>query len=120
MQSFPSSAPAIGLIGPGNVGRALLGQLAQAASRHGGGGLRLHAIANSRRMRIAPQAFDDAEKTLEDGEALDLPHFAAHLHALHPAPTLIVDCSGSDAVAAHYADWLAAGIHVVTPNKQAG
>ena len=33
---------------------------------------------------------------------------------------MIVDCSASDAVAAHYAGWLAAGIHVITPNKHAG
>ena len=31
-----------------------------------------------------------------------------------------MDCTASDAIAAHYADWLAAGIHVVTPNKKAG
>jgi len=34
--------------------------------------------------------------------------------------TLIVDCSGSDAVAAHYPKWLSAGIHVATPSKHAG
>ena len=32
---------------------------------------------------------------------------------------LLIDCSASDAVAGHYADWLAAGLHVVTPNKLA-
>jgi aspartokinase/homoserine dehydrogenase 1 len=31
-----------------------------------------------------------------------------------------VDCSPSDAVAERYAGWLAAGLHVVTPNKHAG
>ena len=31
-----------------------------------------------------------------------------------------MDCSASDAVAGRYAEWLAAGIHVVTPNKNAG
>ena len=33
--------------------------------------------------------------------------------------TVIIDCTASAAVAAHYADWLAAGIHIVTPNKKA-
>ena len=33
---------------------------------------------------------------------------------------VIVDCSASPLVADRYAGWLAAGIHVVTPNKQAG
>ena len=32
---------------------------------------------------------------------------------------VIIDCSASAEVAEHYADWLAAGIHVVTPNKKA-
>jgi len=43
-----------------------------------------------------------------------------HLIAAHLPHTIIVDCSASDAVAAHYPAWLAAGIHVITPNKQAG
>ncbi|MFC5571522.1 bifunctional aspartate kinase/homoserine dehydrogenase I [Lysobacter yangpyeongensis] len=116
----------IGLIGPGNVGRALLAQFAQAASRYGGGAsgldLRLRAIANSRRMHLAPRRLDPGEavEALELGQALDFDRFAAHVRAEHLPHAMIVDCSGSDAVAAHYADWLAAGIHVVTPNKQAG
>jgi aspartokinase/homoserine dehydrogenase 1 len=32
---------------------------------------------------------------------------------------VIIDCTASGEVAAHYAGWLAAGIHVVTPNKKA-
>ncbi len=38
----------------------------------------------------------------------------------HLPHALIIDCSGSADVADRYAGWLAAGIHVVTPNKQAG
>jgi len=122
----------VGIIGPGNVGRALLAQLAQSASRYGGGGplqiggsgldLRVRAIANSRRMHLAPRRLDPAEAiaALEPGEPLDYARFAAHVRAEHLPHAMIVDCSGSDAVAAHYAEWLAAGIHVVTPNKHAG
>lgn len=117
----------IGVIGPGNVGRALLAQLAELAPRYGGavhGGLdlRLRAIANSRAMHLAPRQMDPAKAMdkLERGEALDLDRFAAHVRAEHLPHALIVDCSGSDAVAEHYPQWLAAGIHVVTPNKQAG
>jgi bifunctional aspartokinase / homoserine dehydrogenase 1 len=117
----------VGVIGPGNVGRALLAQLAQAAPRycgtkHGTLDLRLRAIANSRCMHLEARSLGaaDAIAKLDDGEALDLARFAAHVRADHLPHALIVDCSGSDAVAAHYADWLAAGIHVVTPNKQAG
>ena len=35
-----------------------------------------------------------------------------------PCP-VVIDCSASEAVASQYADWLAQGIHVVTPNKLA-
>ncbi|HEV8692953.1 MAG TPA: bifunctional aspartate kinase/homoserine dehydrogenase I [Lysobacter sp.] len=120
----------VGVIGPGNVGRALLAQLAEAAPRycgakhgsHGSLDLRLRAIANSRCMHLEARSLDATEAVakLDAGEALDLARFAAHVRAEHLPHALIVDCSGSDAVAAHYADWLAAGIHVVTPNKQAG
>ena len=120
----------VGIIGPGNVGRALLAQLAQSAARYGGalqiGGsgldLRLRAIANSRRMHLAPRKLDPAGavEALELGDPLDYARFAAHVRAEHLPHAMIVDCSGSDEVAGHYAEWLAAGIHVVTPNKQAG
>jgi len=117
----------VGIIGPGNVGRALLAQLARAASRYGGIGLsgldlRLRAIANSQRMHLAPRRLDPGEavEALELGQPLDLSRFAAHVRAEHLPHAMIVDCSGSDAVAAHYEEWLASGIHVVTPNKHAG
>lgn len=115
----------VGLIGPGKVGRALLAQLAAAQPRFERDSrleLRLRAIADSRRMQLSAKAMppQDAVATLDGGEALDLERFAAHIRAEHLPHALIVDCSGSDAVAAYYPQWLAAGIHVVTPNKQAG
>lgn len=119
----------VGLIGPGNVGRALLQQLAEAMPRFAAGtgherglDLRLRAIANSRHMHLQPKALDPAAavEALQESEALDLDRFAAHVRAEHLPHALIVDCSGSEAVAAHYPEWLANGIHVVTPNKHAG
>jgi len=32
---------------------------------------------------------------------------------------VLIDCTASAAIAGRYADWLAAGIHIVTPNKKA-
>ena len=174
----------VGLIGPGNVGRALLAQLAEAmprfaaprpdapaaamvsgsikpgstrpgaiesgssqpdstrpdstrpdssrpgSTRPGSDGpdshgldLRLRAIADSRHMHLDDRRVDprDAVAALHAAPTpLDLDRFAAHVRAEHLPHALIVDCSGSDAVAAHYPRWLAAGIHVVTPNKHAG
>lgn len=117
----------IGLIGPGKVGRALLSQLSESLERLAGDGnqgidLRLRAIANSRLMSLAPRkmAPDEAVELLPQGEALDLDRFAHHVRASHLPHALIVDCSGSDAIADHYPEWLAAGIHIVTPSKHAG
>jgi bifunctional aspartokinase / homoserine dehydrogenase 1 len=116
----------IGLIGPGNVGAALLDQLAAAEPRlHDVAqlDLRLRAIAGSQRMQLAERRLDWAHwraDYLTSGEPLDLARFAAHVKAPHLPHAMIIDCSASAEVAAHYAAWLAAGIHIVTPNKQAG
>jgi bifunctional aspartokinase / homoserine dehydrogenase 1 len=119
----------VGLIGPGNVGRALLAQLADALPRFADEprmqhrlDLRLRAVASSQRMALADAHLDPAGAidALVGGETLDLDRFAAHVRAEHLPHALIVDCSGSDAVAARYPEWLAMGIHVVTPSKHAG
>ena len=121
----------VGLIGPGNVGRALLAQLAEALPRFADESkiehrldLRLRAVASSRRMHFSATHLDPAAAVdtlgAEGAEALDLDRFAAHVRAEHLPHALIVDCSGNDAVAARYPEWLAMGIHVVTPSKHAG
>ena len=33
--------------------------------------------------------------------------------------TVVIDCTASADIAKRYPDWLAAGIHIVTPNKKA-
>jgi len=116
----------IGLIGPGQVGAVLLDQLAAAADRLREDSqldLRLRGIAGSTRMSIAERRMDWPHwraEFVEAGMPLDLAAFAQHIRAPHLPHAMIIDCSASAAVAAHYADWLAAGIHIVTPNKQAG
>ena len=121
----------VGLIGPGNVGRALLGQLAafeakRAAHPREGLRLRLRALANSRQMQLAELAWSDIDDAfdpravLADAEPLDLDRFTDEVDAEHIPHALIIDCSGSDAVAARYPEWLRRGIHVATPNKHAG
>jgi bifunctional aspartokinase / homoserine dehydrogenase 1 len=116
----------IGLIGPGNVGAALLDQIAGSEERLRDGpqlDLRLRAIAGSTRMRLADRKLDWRHwrsEYIESGEPIDLDRFAAHVKAQHLPHAMIIDCSASAEVASHYAEWLAAGIHIVTPNKQAG
>ena len=55
-------------------------------------------------------------------DAYSFPRLETTLNQLRDSKRhrVILDCSGSNEVAAKYAQWLAAGIHVITPNKQAG
>ncbi|RPE75751.1 bifunctional aspartate kinase/homoserine dehydrogenase I [Vulcaniibacterium tengchongense] len=117
----------VGVIGPGQVGRALLAQLSAALPtlrERSGLDLRLRALANSRAMFLDERGVEpgDAVARLDGAAAqpVDLGRFAAHVRGEHLPHALIVDCSASAGVAAHYPRWLAQGIHVVTPNKHAG
>jgi aspartokinase/homoserine dehydrogenase 1 len=49
----------------------------------------------------------------------DLARFVEHVGVDYLPHRVIIDCTASGDVARHYRDWLAAGIHVVTPNKKA-
>ncbi len=116
----------IGVIGPGNVGTALLDQIAAASDRlkrEANLDLRVRAIAGSKRMWL-PAGGDIGAHWRDwanaDRQTCDLVAFGEHVHATYLPHAIIVDCSASDAVADHYPQWLGAGIHVITPNKQAG
>jgi aspartokinase/homoserine dehydrogenase 1 len=115
----------VGLVGAGHVGRALLAQIAAASERLRRDAqldLRVRAIATSTRMTLDEQRLPLAcwHERLERGEPVDLERFASHVRAPHLPHAVLIDCSASDAVAAHYPAWLAAGLHVITPNKHAG
>ncbi|MEI8299189.1 MAG: bifunctional aspartate kinase/homoserine dehydrogenase I [Pseudomonadota bacterium] len=115
----------IGLIGPGLVGGALLGQLATQFERLRDTvhlDLRVRGILRSGEMLLAdgeidPRQWHEAPGALR--KPTDLAAFARHIHAEHLPHAVIIDCSASAEVASHYHEWLAAGIHVVTPNKKA-
>ncbi len=114
----------IGLIGPGTVGRALLGQVDSQLERLRAANvdLRVRGIATSRRMLLEPNAIDLRrwkERLDEAGEPLNMEKFAAHVQTDYIPHSAIIDCTASADVAAHYRRWLGSGIHVVTPNKKA-
>ncbi len=117
-------ALAIGLIGPGRVGGALLTQLRNAQPRlalENGLELRLRGIAASRRMWLdcdAPE-LNECHDRAQIWRPSDLDAFAAHIAGSDGEDALLIDCSASDLVAERYAGWLAAGLHVVTPSKLA-
>jgi aspartokinase/homoserine dehydrogenase 1 len=115
----------VGVIGPGTVGRVFLEQLAAQSKQLREQfqlDLRLRGVMASRRMLLGDPSVAPGEwrSALESrGTAADLAAFVEHVRVDYLPHTVLVDCTASAAVAAHYADWLTAGIHVVTPNKQA-
>jgi aspartokinase/homoserine dehydrogenase 1 len=118
----------IGLIGPGAVGRVLLEQIAaerERLLRDFKLDLRVRGLMTSKKMLLSEQGISidgpngwkaalDASKT-----PADIAKFTDHLHVDHLPHTVILDCTADESVARHYAEWLKAGIHVVTPNKKA-
>ena len=115
----------IGLIGPGVVGGALLDQMASQAERlmrDSHLDLRVRGVMSSRSMSLADGEIPLSrwrEAVKESSEPADLTRFVEHVHADHLPHAVIVDCTASAEVAAGYPAWLAAGIHIVTPNKKA-
>lgn len=116
---------ALAVIGPGNVGAALLDQLQAALPRlrrDANLDLRLRALATSTKTWHCEFRGDEdwRQRMQTEPVVTDLSVLGTHLLDTHMPHAVIIDCSASDAVAEHYATWLAAGIHVITPNKQAG
>lgn len=112
----------VGVIGPGKVGAALLDQLTRTAPQllsEANLDLRLRAISSSRSMWLGEHDADWRARWSQATPA-DLDAFTAHVHAAHLPHAVIIDCSANPAVAERYAEWLESGIHVITPNKQAG
>ncbi|HEU4590302.1 MAG TPA: bifunctional aspartate kinase/homoserine dehydrogenase I [Steroidobacteraceae bacterium] len=119
----------IGLIGPGAVGRVLLAQIAaerERLLRDFKLDLRVRGLMTSRRMLLSEAGvpLDDPENGWRPAldastTPADIGKFVEHLHVDHLPHTVILDCTADEGVARHYADWLRAGIHVVTPNKKA-
>lgn len=115
----------IGVIGPGVVGGALLDQLGSQIDRLAHDfklNLRVRGLATTKRMLLANGEISLSrwrETIGAANEPADLAKFAEHIHADHLPHAILIDCSASAEVAACYPQWLAAGIHVVTPNKKA-
>jgi aspartokinase/homoserine dehydrogenase 1 len=115
----------IGIIGPGSVGTALLRQIdkqSEKLKKNFNIDLRVRAISRSRKMLLADRRIDlsrwqdDFESSAIDA---DLEAFERHLNPDHLPHALIIDCTASEQISSRYADWLARGIHVITPNKRA-
>ena len=119
---------AVGLIGPGAIGKTLLKQLRdQLPVLHSDFNIdvRVFGVADSKRMLLDPTGLDLATweedyQTAAKTQAADLAVFAKTIKGGFIPNAVIIDCSASGEVASHYEAWLRAGIHVITPNKRAG
>lgn len=115
----------IGIIGPGTVGRVLLEQLASQSERLRRDfklDLRVRGIMASKKMLLSDKGVSLSDWAAEFAQATTAPDLAAfvdHVHVDYLPHTVMIDCTASGDVAKHYAKWLAAGIHIVTPNKKA-
>ncbi len=115
----------IGIIGPGTVGRVLIEQLASQAVRLSEKfkvNLRVRGILASKRMVLSDTGIDLSRwKELLETNAVpaDLDRFADHVRVDYLPHTVIIDCTASEAIGRRYQEWLARGIHIVTPNKKA-
>ncbi len=115
----------IGVIGPGTVGRVLLDQLASQSARlrrEFQVDLRVRGILSSRRMLLSQSAIDLSgwRQAFEASEEpADISRFIDHVRVDYLPHTVLIDCTASGDIARHYRDWLASGVHIVTPNKKA-
>lgn len=125
-ENFFSHIPSIDifLVGCGVVGSELLQQIhRQQAFLHSRQvKLTVYGIANSRALLLHSDGIDlqHWQQQLADAKhqfsVSALADFARSQHLTNP---VLVDCTSAEAVAGQYADFLAAGFHVVTPNKKA-
>lgn len=119
---------ALGLIGPGLVGKALLAQVHEQGAVLKGKlniDLQVYGIAKSDSMLLSQKNNPIDLSTWQDsllsnGTDVSIGLLTAHLNqnASPGAHKVIIDATASDALPRYYKPWLEQGIHIVTPNKK--
>lgn len=125
-ENFFSHVPSIDvfLVGCGVVGSELLAQFQrqQQFLQQRNVRLTVYGIANSRQLLLDPQGIDLSQWQQQIGaqkgqfSVAALSQFAQDNHLTNP---VLIDCTSAQAIADLYTEFLAAGFHVVTPNKKA-
>ena len=125
-ENFFSHIPSIDvfLVGCGVVGAELLAQIKRQQDflqqRHVK--LKVYGIANSQQLLLQPDGVDLTgwqAQLSQSKQSFSLPALSQFVQEQHLINPVLVDCTSSEAIASQYADFLAAGFHVVTPNKKA-
>lgn len=110
------------LIGPGRVGATLLKQIQDLQSN--GNLLNLKLVAIARRSGVVHDSEGISVADWQAGcfDATErIPVYSFHrLFSRIAGKRIIIDATADPAFADYYAQWLIAGIHVITANKEAG
>ncbi len=112
------------VVGIGGVGGELVDQIErqQAKLAEKGIVIRVCGLANSKGLLLDSEGLplehwrDRMSSATEDFSLARLIALVQRNHIINP---VLVDCTSSEDIANQYADFLAAGFHVVTPNKKA-
>ncbi|MBE2894868.1 bifunctional aspartate kinase/homoserine dehydrogenase I [Spirabiliibacterium falconis] len=112
------------IVGTGGVGGELVDQIErqQRYLEQKNIALNVFALANSQKLLLSSKPLNLTNWRTQLDNAQDvlslerLIHFIKENHLVNP---VFVDCTSSQAIADAYADLLAGGFHVVTPNKKA-
>lgn len=117
---------AVGLVGPGAVGRALLEQLrveTPALLEKYRIGLQVQGILSSSQVLLGKDGQGInletyGEQLLHSSADASLGVLTQHLRSTAAAHKVIIDCTASTYVPQFYRRWMEQGIHIVTPNKK--
>ncbi|WP_434068923.1 bifunctional aspartate kinase/homoserine dehydrogenase I [Vibrio campbellii] len=112
------------VVGIGGVGGELVDQIErqQAKLAEKGIVIRVCGLANSKGLLLDSEGLplehwrDRMSAATEEFSLARLISLVQRNHIINP---VLVDCTSSESIANQYADFLAAGFHVVTPNKKA-
>ncbi|MBF9001563.1 MULTISPECIES: bifunctional aspartate kinase/homoserine dehydrogenase I [Vibrio] len=112
------------VVGVGGVGGELVDQIHRQQEKLATKGtiLRVCGLANSKGLLLDSEGLpldnwrDRMDSVTEEFSLARLIALVQRNHIINP---VLVDCTSSDEIAKQYADFLAAGFHVVTPNKKA-
>ncbi|WP_341659646.1 bifunctional aspartate kinase/homoserine dehydrogenase I [Vibrio sp.] len=112
------------VVGVGGVGGELVDQIQrqQAKLAEKSIVIRVCGLANSKGLLLDSQGLplehwrDRMKDVSEEFSLARLTSLVQRNHIINP---VLVDCTSSEMIAGQYADFLAAGFHVVTPNKKA-
>ncbi|WP_394248947.1 bifunctional aspartate kinase/homoserine dehydrogenase I [Vibrio profundi] len=112
------------VVGVGGVGGELVDQIKRQQGKLAEKGIviRVCGLANSKGLLLDSEGLpleqwrDRMADATEDFSLARLVALVQRNHIINP---VLVDCTSSEAIANQYADFLAAGFHVVTPNKKA-